>query len=95
MLGVATFAGFRLVILMRRKGLIVRLPGRHRYMVTPMGRRVAVLFVKTYGRVLTPGLVALDPSLEAGLAARDPLSLAWRRFDTALERHIGHAMIAA
>ena len=80
---------------LRRKGLIVRLPGRHHYMVTPMGRRVAVLFVKAYGRVLTPGLIALDPSLEAELVSRDPLSLAWRRFDRALEEHIGDAMIAA
>jgi len=80
---------------LRRKGLIARLPGRHRYMVTPLGRRVAVLFVKAYGRVLTPGLMALDPSLEPELVSRDPLSLAWRRFDRALEEHIGHAMIAA
>jgi hypothetical protein len=80
---------------LRRKGLIARLPGRHRYMVTPLGRRVAVLFVKTYGRVLTPGLTALDPSLDGVLASRDPLALAWRRFELALEEHIHRAMIAA
>jgi hypothetical protein len=80
---------------LRRKGLIARLPGRHRYMVTPLGRRVAVLFVKTYGRVLTPGLTALDPSLHDELASRDPLAVAWRRFDRALDDHISRAMIAA
>ena len=48
---------------LKRKGLITRIPGRHRYQVTPLGRRVAVLFTKAYARVLTPGLAALDPVL--------------------------------
>ena len=38
----ATYALRRL----KRIGLIVRLPGRHRYQLTPLGRRVAVLFTK-------------------------------------------------
>jgi hypothetical protein len=41
---------------LKRKGLIVRLPGHHRYQLTPRGRRVAVLFTKVYGRVLAPCL---------------------------------------
>ena len=52
-----------------------RLPHANRYQLTPPGRRVAVLFTKTYGRVLAPGLVQLDPSLPAELAARSPLPL--------------------
>jgi hypothetical protein len=40
---------------LRRKGLIVRIPGTFRYQLTPTGRAVAVLFTKAYGRVLTPG----------------------------------------
>lgn len=80
---------------LRRKGLIHRLPGRQRYLLTPLGRRVAVLFVKTYGRVLIPGLIALDPDLPADLTARSPLSLAWRRLDRALNDYIGQEMIAA
>ena len=55
---------------LRRKGLITRLSGRHRYLVTPFGRRVAVLFVKTYGRVLTPGFISLDPSLDTSIITR-------------------------
>ncbi len=39
---------------LRRKGLIERRPGTLRYRLTPTGRRIAVLFTKTYGRVLTP-----------------------------------------
>jgi hypothetical protein len=80
---------------LRRKGLITRLPGHHRYRLTLLGRRVAVLFVKAYGRVLTPGLVALDPDLPARLAARSPLAMAWRRLDSTLDAYIGRAMIAA
>lgn len=80
---------------LRRKGLIRRLPGRHRYLVTPLGRQVAVLFVKTYGRVLTPGLIALDPTLAPELAAKDPLALAWRRFDRTFDDYIRQQLIAA
>lgn len=46
---------------LRRKGLFERLPGTHRYQLTPLGRRVAVLFTKAHGRVLAPGLAWLDP----------------------------------
>jgi hypothetical protein len=37
----------------------------NRYQLTNLGRRVAVLFTKTYGRVLAPGLSTLDPYLPA------------------------------
>ena len=40
---------------LKRKGLIDRLSGHHRYQLTPLARRVAVLFTKVYGRVLAPG----------------------------------------
>ena len=40
---------------LKREGLITRIPGRHRYLVTSLDRRVAV--------VLTPGLTTLDPHL--------------------------------
>ena len=46
-----------------RKRLIVKIPHTRRYQLTPVGRRVAVLFTKTYGRVLAPGLGVLDPRL--------------------------------
>jgi len=39
---------------LRRKGLIERLPHTNRYQLTALGRRVTVLFTKTYGRVLAP-----------------------------------------
>jgi hypothetical protein len=73
---------------LRRKRLIERLPQSHRYQFTPLGRRVAVLFTKTYGRVLAPGLVALDPALPEGLARHCPLSTAWRSLDRELDRFV-------
>jgi hypothetical protein len=66
----------------KRKGLITRIPGRQRYLVTPLGRRVAVLFTKPHARMLTPGLAALDPHLHAAShgfvqSGRLWLDLAW------------------
>ena len=80
---------------LRRKGLIIRLPGHHRYQLTPLGRRVAVLFTKTYGRVLAPGLAALDPQLPAELSARSPLARAWKSLDRSLDGFINDALTAA
>ena len=73
----------------------MRLPGHHRYQLTPLGRRVAVLFTKTYGRVLAPGLAALDPRLPAELVKRSPLATAWRQLDRALDNFIGEGLAAA
>ena len=80
---------------LRRKGLIERLPHSNRYQLTPLGRRVMVLFTKTYGRVLAPGLVQLDPHLPAELAARSPLATAWRHLDHALDDYISCQIAAA
>jgi len=80
---------------LRRKGLIERLPHSHRYQLTPVGRRVAVLFTKTYGRVLGPGLAVLDPALPADLAKRSPLATAWRSLDRELDRFITDGLAAA
>ena len=71
---------------LRRKGLIDRLPHSNRYQLTPLGRRVMVLFTKTYGRVLAPGLVQLDPHLPADLVARSPLATAWRHLFPGVSR---------
>jgi hypothetical protein len=80
---------------LRRKGLIVRLVGTHRYQLTPLGRKVAVLFTKTYNRILAPGLSTLDPQLPAHLVQRSPLATAWRSLDHALDKFIQHGVAAA
>ena len=76
-------------------GLIVRLPGHHRYQLTEFGRSVAVLFTKAYGRVLTPGLTALDPRLSDDIARRSDLATTWRAFDHSLNRFITAGLAAA
>ncbi|MBZ5621779.1 MAG: hypothetical protein LAQ69_49815, partial [Acidobacteriia bacterium] len=53
-----------------------------------LGRRVAVLFTKTYGRVLAPGISALDPGLPEDVAARSGVSSAWRCFERNLDDFI-------
>jgi len=78
-----------------RKGLIQRIPGTQRYLLTPLGRRVAVLFTKAYGRVLAPGLAVLDPALPPELAGRTPLALAWRGLNQALDAFIDRQVLAA
>lgn len=80
---------------LRRKGLIERIPHTHRYQLTSLGRRVAVLFTKTYLRILTPGLALLDPGLPQHIAQRSPLAVDWRRFDRTLHDFTQLQMIAA
>src|SRR6185503_1612759 len=58
---------------------------------TPLGIRVAVLFTKTYGRVLAPGLAALAPRFPPDVVRRSTLAIAWRQFDCALDNFISEA----
>src|SRR5262249_54002863 len=80
---------------LRRKGIVQPIAHTHRYQLTPLGRRIAVLFTKAYGRVLAPGLVELNPDLPADIVTRGPLALARRRLDEALDDYIARRMIAA
>jgi hypothetical protein len=80
---------------LRRKQIIERIPHSHRYQLTPRGRRVAVLFTKTYGRVLAPGLIQLAPDLPVHLAQKSPLASAWRELDHALDDYIARQLSAA
>ncbi|MFQ5788870.1 MAG: hypothetical protein ACE5JI_00165 [Acidobacteriota bacterium] len=80
---------------LKRKGLIVRLPHSRRYQLTPLGRRVAVLFTKTYGRVLAPGLTVLDLRLPENTPQRSPLAIAWRRLDRTLDEFVDKQLLAA
>ena len=80
---------------LRRKGLIDKVPRKRRYHLTPLGRKVAVLFIKAYGRVLAPGLTALDLKLPQEVAQRCPLATAWRRFDRSLNVFVEEQLLAA
>jgi hypothetical protein len=63
---------------LKRKGLIQKIQGTHRYQLTGLRRGVAVLFTETYSRILTQGLSMLDLKLPEEIAARSPLATAWR-----------------
>jgi len=80
---------------LKRKGLIRRIAKANRYHLTHTGRSVAVLFTKTYGRVLAPGLALVDPGLPEEIARRSPLAVAWRTLDRALEEFTRKSLIAA
>jgi hypothetical protein len=80
---------------LRRKQLIERIPHTNRYQLTPLGRRVGVLFTKAHRRVLAPGLAWLDPALPAEISQRSPLAKAWKHLDHALDDFIANGMIAA
>ena len=69
---------------LKRKGLIRRVP-KGGGQLTLLGRGVAVLFTKTHGRVLTPGLALVDPALPDGIGRRSPLAIAWHALERALE----------
>jgi hypothetical protein len=56
---------------------------------------VAVLFTKTYGRVLAPGLNALDPRLPEDVSVRSSLATAWRRLERILDDFIQTQLVAA
>jgi hypothetical protein len=80
---------------LKRKGLNAKTARTQRYQLTSLGRRVAVLFTKTYGRVLAPGLSALDPGLPEDVMTRSALSTAWRCFEKALDDFMQEELIAA
>jgi hypothetical protein len=80
---------------LKRKRLIRRMRNKHRYELTALGRRVAVLFTKAYGRVLAPGLALLDPALPEGAGRRSPLATAWRNLQRALDDFAERSLVAA
>jgi hypothetical protein len=80
---------------LRRKQILRRIDGSHRYQLTPSGRAVAVLFTKAYGRILSPGLALLDTRLPSTISCRSPLALAWKDLNTALDQFIDHGLAPA
>jgi hypothetical protein len=80
---------------LKRKELIAKVAHTNRYQLTNLGRRVPVLFTKTNGRILAPGLSALDPYLPEEVAAGNHLSTAWRCFEKALDDFMQEKLVAA
>jgi hypothetical protein len=78
---------------LRLKGLIQRVPRTHRYVLTPLGRRTAFFFTKTYTRVVRNAMERSDPGPPT--EAEHPLRIAWRRCEKELDRLVSEARIAA
>jgi hypothetical protein len=68
---------------LRLHGLIERIPSSHRYRVTDFGFRSALFLVRSYVRLLRPGLAVLGPR-EPPLPS--PLRKAFTRVDAAIDR---------
>lgn len=78
---------------MRLKGLLTRVPKSHRYVLTPLGRRVAFFMSKSYARLVRPLLRRTDPNIPPD--ADDPIRRAWAACDKALDAAITEARMAA
>jgi hypothetical protein len=78
---------------LRLKGLITPVPHSHRYVLTPLGRRVAFFMSKSFTRIVRPTLNRLDPKSPEN--ATDPLRRAWIQCEQALNSQIAAARIAA
>ena len=76
-----------------RKGLITPVPRTHRYVLTPLGRRVAFFMSKSFARIVRPTLSRLDPKPADHF--QDPLRRAWQNCEKALDSAIANAKIAA
>ncbi|MGH2731920.1 MAG: hypothetical protein ACRDJG_03070 [Actinomycetota bacterium] len=67
---------------LRRKGVIMRIPGTNRYQLTAFGREIPVFLTKVYGRMLTPCLALLHRGLDrmAYLSWHQIRSRSWRAY---------------
>ena len=76
---------------LRLHGIIERIPGTHRYRLTPFGLGTSMFFSRTWSRLLRPGLSLLSPQApERG--AR--LSILFRQLDQAITEFADQQMAA-
>jgi len=71
---------------LRLKGLIRRLPGKNRYVLTPFGRRVVIFFSKLDSRIFGAASEAIESASEEAMPKT--LSRAFQQVDEALEKLI-------
>ena len=77
---------------LRLHGFIERIPKSHRYHVKPFGFRAALFLTRSYRRLISPGLAALD---EQPPPASTPLRKAFDRVDSEIEKAWHEQQIAA
>ncbi len=74
---------------LRRKGLIARLEGRHRYILTTYGRRVAYLMTKLQNRIFDIASVAVSATTDVS----SKLAAAFRALDAELDKLVANAQL--
>lgn len=77
---------------LRLHGLIERIPRSHRYRITDLGRRVALLFTKVHSRILRPGLSQLFEGCPK--APNRQITSAMAKLDQALDALFKEAKLA-
>ena len=76
---------------LRLKGVIVRITGTHRYILTTYGRKVAYLMTKLQHRIFDVASVALTASTELP----SKLAVAFRTLDAELDKLVANAQLAS
>jgi hypothetical protein len=77
---------------LRLHGLVERLPGTHRYRLTPRGLRTALFYTRVYARILRPGLALVSPQ---AVDANHQLRRSFEAAQTAINRWCDQTKIAA
>jgi hypothetical protein len=75
---------------LRLKGLIARIQGTHRYIITSYGRRIAVLMAKLHSRIFNVASLAFSPSMDPA----HPLAKAFKQIDQELDRIVANAQLS-
>jgi hypothetical protein len=75
---------------LRLRGIIARIPGRNRYLVTDHGLRIALFYSRTYARVLRVGLAHTFDN-----ATPSPIRRAYVRLESLINDHCAQAKLAA
>lgn len=75
---------------LRLKGLIARIKGTHRYIITSYGRRVAAFMTKLHTRLFNPAAATLDPLQDIPVS----LARAFKQIDSEIERLVCDAQLS-
>ena len=75
---------------LRLRGLIRRIPGKHRYYVTDYGLRIALFYTRTYARVLRSGL-----AITFATTTPNRIRQAYTRLQTLIDAQCHQAKLAA
>jgi hypothetical protein len=76
---------------LRLKGLIARIQGKHRYIITSYGRRVAALMTKLHARIFNLASAALVPAPDVSFT----LARAFKQIDTEIDKMVSNAQLSS